>query len=524
MATISTDPVIDRGKARLAVSWWRRVFLIAKVSKLVDIRIVAPEFRPTRVVIVVLAIAALFIAGIFSSIVVVAVVAGPIVLGFLGPVDYILSATMRGLGVFFLIHHLLSFSGRDAREVRAPADAAILAHAGCTNGQIVTARVFLPVAVETAIMVFSLLGCGLVGVLSWGLSASTMTSSLTLALGLTVSGALVRGSAMAVLAMSGVSPTLLRSLTWCVVAVLAGVMSAGFIVPAMLGQHDLRESSVKVSRALLSGKGTAGLAAAVGVMTGAALLGCWYLRHRAWDALPVNSQPMGQPMRLPLPRSAWARLVVLPLAVLRDSLDSEAGEFLISVRTAALTASFGVGALVVGRVPHFVPPEAAWGLAAGGPFVAAGLSHGVCSVNSVRVVLPYLTSSPLGDRGVASALAVSQLVLAAPMGIATVPLLLVASDIPWGSALTAWLIGAVSVPGIMLIADCLFPARLPAESNGRVRQHPLASLLAALMSLGVVATAVTILQKDVPAVLAILAGAVFTATVSLVSRLPRGTT
>lgn len=188
----------------------------------------------------------------------------------------------------------------------------------------------------------------------------------------------------------------------------------------------------------------------------------------------------------------------------------------------ALGAAFGLGALLGGKMEPLLPIEAAWGIAASGPILATGLTHGVCSVNAARPVLAQLTASRLGEVGTASALACSLVLICAPLGAACLPMVLLISPLPASFALTAWLTGSALAPGITLYADSLFPARLPAEANGRIRQHPLASLLAAVLTLACGLAVYSALQAGVTAFITIIACAVASTVSVLTVRLPRG--
>lgn len=503
--------------------WWRRVLLIAKVSRLIDVRIMSPEFRLTRNVCILLAAVVVVLAVLLGLSIALFVTAGPTLIQFLGPVDQILPVMLRGVSVLFMIHHLLSVSGRAARDAKAPADAAILAHAGCTQGQLITARVLLPIALETAIMVIVLILCGGLAIYSWGLPADTVVLPTALGLALTVSSALARGAVLCMLVMGGVSPTLLRSACWAVIAAGLGAIVTGVLLPTFLGMNDLRSTAQMAFMALISPESTTVLLVVTVVLLLTVAVATLWLQRRPWGAVPVDSFPTRRSKPLPLPSSAWGRLVALPLTVIRDQPDSDSGEFLISVRTASLVAVFGLGALLSSSLEPILPTEAAWGIVAGGPVVAAGLAHGICSVNALRSLLPQLTASDLGERGTASALACSALLLCAPLGAASLPLVLVVSALPVSSALTAWIIGALVTPGIMLLADCVFPALPPAESNGRIRQHPMASLLMAGLALAFGALAYAALHAGIPAPLIVMGCATATVISILIAHFPRGT-
>ncbi|MDO4253720.1 MAG: hypothetical protein Q4C81_01005 [Kocuria sp.] len=492
------------------------------MSRTIDVRAVSPEFRVTRGVYVVLIGASVLLAMLLGLSIALAAFIGPALLEFFGPIERALPMVLRGISVLFLVHHVLSMSGQVAREVSAPADAAILAHAGCTRGQVVTARLLIPIMFETGIMVVIFALCGGLAIQSWGLPVDAVMPSLGLGMGLTVSAACARATSVCVLATRRVSPALIRSVGWAIIAAGAGAITTGILLPAFFGPNDLQSTVHMTLIFLLSPEGTTVLIAVTATLLLMAAATTVWLWRQPWDEGLVDYLPTGRPASLPLPRSAWWRLVALPLTVIRDPVDSEAGDFLLSARAAFWTGAFGIGAFLGGRLDPIFPIEAAWGLAVGGSIVAAGLTHGICSANAWRLLLPQLTVSQLGERGTAGALVCSNTLLCAPFSVASLPLILLTSNLPMNLALTAWFVGVLTVPGITVFVDCLFPARLPAESNGRVRQHPVASLLGAALALACGVAAYAASQAGISPFVVLMACVTVTSVFILTVRFPRG--
>lgn len=503
--------------------WWPKALLLVKVSKLVDVRIVSTDFRWTGTVRIILLAVFASLAMLLGLILMLLGAIGPAVISFLGPINQVVPVALRGFGLLFLIHHVLSISGQIARDVRSPADATILAHAGYTRWQVIVARLLFPISLETTVMATFLALCASLAICAWGVQITIVLPSLGLSMALTVSGALVRGSVLCILSTSSFSFTFIRSFCWIIMTFGLGFTLTGILVPTFLGIHNLHSIVQLILTKLESPQGTKSLILVSVILLLIAAGGGIRLRHAPWNELPVDSVPSQDYKNLHLPRNAWARLVVLPITAIRDQPDSEAGDFLFSIRAAFLTASFGLGALVAGSIEPIIPPQAAWGIAAGAPLISAGLAHGICSTNAIRSILPQLTASKLGDIGTASALVCSVLTICLVLGGTSIPLLLLVSTVTVESAVTAWMVGAMLTPGIMLIADCLFPALLPAESNGRIRQHPMASLLSAFMALVFGAVAYRFLEWGVASPLAVLASLIVTALSVFIVRFPRGT-
>ncbi|MFW0155316.1 hypothetical protein ACN08X_04660 [Rothia sp. P6271] len=501
------------------------VILLIKTSKLLDVRAVAPEFRLTRNAYFLLGLACLLISMLLGLFLTFFVIVAPTLFAYIGESQHLVPSLLSLGGIYCLTRHLLKISGRTAREINAPADATILTHAGFTRGQLFTARLILPLTFETLLMVIALCSYSIIAIWNWEIPAHIILKPLLIGVLLSISGGLFRGTALCLLATGRTSMTTLRVLLWSFFLYGAGSIFAGVLLPIMMGENSFREAIQKCFAFLLSEQGTITLLSLTLILLGVSAAALIRLRHKIfWNNAPIDSAPTYTTWRIPLPQNAWRRLIALPLTITRDATDGESGEFLISARITYFSAAFCTGMLVNNTVIEpFLPAEAAWGIAMGAPLLSTGVAHGICSVNAYRPLLPHLTASLLGERGVASAIVCSTTLVCAPLSLLSLPLLLLISSVSASSLLIAWLTGILISPALTLWVDCLFPGRLPSQSNGRIRQNPIASTLVSVIAGIFALIAYALLHQNTPLYVLPLISICLTTLFTLTARIPRKT-
>lgn len=492
------------------------------VSRLVDIRTTSPDFRMTgRVKAVLVAVVAA--AGVLAGSVLVLLDAiAPAMLSLTGDQEGTILAVFRLVAAAYAIHAVLSTAGASARGLSTPADAKILGHAGYTRADVFLTREIVPAVLGALGVLAGLTLFAALASLRWGPSWSVIGADYGLAVALVIGALLLRFGLMARFSSLRRGPALPLQIGVVVASFVVGVVTGGFLLPMYLEGISLVQVSSVVIDWLISGPNSwalwagAGAAAAVGsVLLVLSYDSTW---NETVDA--IDSPPEKRDLRLP--RKAWARLVALPVVAWRETHRSDAFELVMAQRVGLSVGAFGLGVASFGRAGLDLPAELAVGLLFGVPVTSAGVLFGVTSLPALRGLLPVLSSSRLGSRGVSSAVAVASVWSLATVSWGTVPIVLTFSDLPAGAVLAVWASGVLVSPGVFHTADSLLPTRATTGSSERIRQGTPASLLVALLALLLGLGAWAALRVDLPVLVLIVAAAAVTTVAVLALRPPIG--
>lgn len=455
---------------------------LALVSRLVDIRTTAPDFRVTPAIRALALAAGVAAAALLGSAVVLLHQLGPALLRMLGSTTDALPAVVRLLGLAGAVHLLCAVSGRGARELASPSDGRILDHAGRSRGRILVLREVLPATVTAASFLAAAVGTVLLG-RSWGTAWGAVLPSLGLATALLVAATLLRIALVARLARGWAPATGRRTVLAVGGCLVGGALLGAPAVQLLAGQRTLEESASSAVRWLWSDASSAPLwltALVLVVLAGVLAVG---IPRRGWedgfaDRAPVTTMPRRAGR---LPGRPWWVVAALPVTSLRERARSDASEAVAGWRMSVFAGAFGIGLAVAGRTGLALPRELAEGLLFGAPIAAAAGIYGVASMAAHGRVGRALAGSALSGARLSTATAVASLWSTALASWAVLPLTWAFSDLTASRVLVTWAAGLVLAPSVFHVPDCLLPARARTTSPLRLRQSSPAALVTALL-------------------------------------------